>query len=190
LSSARQGDAKVTNWESGQIPLGPFGTGLFIVHPIPPSICTVFRAHSEVRCCNTPKLICIDPWEPITWFYWTCSVLASTSIPHPDRIRHSIYHLGNWTEVYCGNELCDKKGKVCRCDWHGRRQGCSGKIWAYFRVYGPPDKLEIVLSLILFGWAHCSPGIELKPEPCDGTVSETLSVYSVNLTNQLKAPLN
>ncbi|CAP79254.1 hypothetical protein PCH_Pc09g00070 [Penicillium rubens Wisconsin 54-1255] len=37
----------MTNSGSGQIPLGPFGTGLFIVHPIPPSICTVFRAHSE-----------------------------------------------------------------------------------------------------------------------------------------------
>jgi hypothetical protein len=72
------------------------GLTVFIVHPIPPSICTVFRAHSEVRCCNTPKLICIDPWdrstdlEPlqsITWFYWTCSVLASTSIPHPDNLN-------------------------------------------------------------------------------------------------------
>jgi hypothetical protein len=49
------------NRESGQILLGPSGTGLFIVHLTLPSISMVFRADWVVRCCETPKLDCIDP---------------------------------------------------------------------------------------------------------------------------------
>ncbi|CDM26244.1 unnamed protein product [Penicillium roqueforti FM164] len=41
---------------SSQIPLGPFGTGLFIVHPTPPCISIGLRADLEIRCCSTPRV--------------------------------------------------------------------------------------------------------------------------------------